>query len=101
MTSKKYLEKLEKENQELKKLYASERQLNRNQYGIIKEFYEKNLKLEDEINKLKKVIEIMVEKKVSKFWIVMSESVDRYNAVMGKNYILTQEEFDLLQGYFR
>lgn len=56
---------------------------------------------EKENKKLKKVIEIMVDKKVSKFWIVMSESVDRYNAVMGKNYILTQEEYELLKEYFR
>ena len=56
-------------------------------------------KLEEENAKLKKVIEIMVDKKVSQFWIVMSESVDRYNAVMGKNYILTQEEYDLLKEY--
>ena len=55
--------------------------------------------LQSENAKLKKVIEIMVEKKVSQFWIVMSESVDRYNAVMGKNYILTQEEYDLLKEY--
>ena len=53
--------------------------------------------LYDENSKLKKVIEILADKKVSKFWIVMSESVDRYNAVMGKNYILTQEEYDLLK----
>ena len=72
----------------------------------LEKFAHENASLHTEIDslhtenaKLKKVIEIMVDKKVSQFWIVMSESVDRYNAVMGKNYILTQEEFDLLKEY--
>ena len=93
------LEKLEKENQDLKELYDLQSQLNLHRCKSIKELYEKNLKLEDENSKLKKVIEILADKKVSQFLIVMSESVDRYNAVMGKNYILTQQEYELLKEY--
>ena len=79
------LEKLEKEYKEARK--------------SIKSWNENGGELLRENAKLKKVIEIMVDKKVSQFWIVMSESVDRYNAVMGKNYILTQEEYELLKEY--
>lgn len=104
MTSKKYLEKLEEENQELKKLYACERQLNRNQYYIIKEFYEKNLKLEEENSKLKKVIEILKTQDVSISVLERSKNYIEYN-----NYIesyfdyniwnMSQEDFDLLKEY--
>ena len=79
------MEKLEKEYKEARK--------------SIKSWNENGGELLRENARLKKVIEIMADKKVSKFWIVMSESVDRYNAVMGKNYILTQEEYDLLKEY--
>ena len=82
-------------------LYTLDKNLER-----LEKFAHENASLHTEIDslhtenaKLKKVIEIMVDKKVSQFWIVMSESVDRYNAVMGKNYILTQEEYDLLKEY--
>lgn len=99
------LEKLEEENEALKmgieSLHTDYKELKQTSEFVIEKFKICNKNLTDENSKLKKVIEIMVDKKVSKFWIVMSESVDRYNAVMGKNYILTQEEFDLLQGYFR
>lgn len=57
---------------------------------------------EDENNKLKKIIELWKNKKVSQFWILMSDSVDRYNAVMcEKRQILTQEEYDLLKEYLQ
>ena len=79
------LEKLEKEYKEARK--------------SIKSWNENGGELLRENVRLKKVIEIMADKKVSKFWIIMSESVDRYNAVMGKNYILTQQEYDLLKEY--
>ena len=74
------LEKLEKENQDLKELYDLQSQLNRNQYGIIKEFYEKNLKLEDENEKLKKTIEILKKQ--------------------NEGQTISQEEYEILKEYF-
>ena len=73
------LEKLENENQDLKELYDLQSQLNRNQYKIIKEFYEKNLKLEDENEKLKKTIEILEKQ--------------------NEGQTISQEEYDLLKEY--
>lgn len=93
------LEKLENENQELKELYAFERQLNRNQYGIIKEFYEKNLKLEDENEKLKKVIEILKNKVVSIPLLFDTKNVEEFNAIAPPQNQLTQEEYDLLKEF--
>ena len=73
------LEKLEKENQDLKELYDLQSQLNLHRCKSIKELYEKNLKLEDENSKLKKVIEILKKQ--------------------NEGQTISQEEYDLLKEY--
>lgn len=97
--------KLEKENQELKELYAFERQLNLNQYKIIKELYEKNLRLEDENDKIKKVIEILTTSTETFLpAIKQSNTYIEYNNYMNKRFgekdwNMPKEDFDLLKEY--
>ena len=95
------LEKLEKENQELKELYDFKTQLNRNQYIVLEELNEKNLKLENGLNKLKKVIEILKEKLElpleDDFDVVKKDEIHLYRLRI--KCLINEEEYEILKEY--
>ena len=85
MTSKKYLEKLEKENQSNKDLIKIQNEI---------------IKIKEEENsKLIKVIDLLVHKSINTLLIRYSKNLEKYNEWASKSHQLTQEEYDLLKEY--
>ena len=82
--------KLEKENEALK---LSRESIKNNYVQLVDKLVKEN-------SKLKKVIEILINKEVVINWI-MTDSLEMYNAGLFKEYQLTQEEYDLLRRHFK
>lgn len=100
---------LEKENQELKETLNKTRKMGleiiKEKEQLSNELYKlncyRNIEL-NEITKLKKAIEILKVKKIDKFELKFSYSVNEYN-IMARNSDfdeLTKEEYELLKEVF-
>ena len=102
------LEKLEEENEALKmgieSLHTDYKELKQTSEFVIEKFKISNKNLTDENEKLKKVIEILKDKKVNIFHLYVFDTYKQYKehysfAGYNKKDILNEKEYDLLKEY--